>query len=72
MFAFNALTVFASLSLLAVTLSQAWKRLYYHSLSRYPGPRLAALTSWYRAYYDIVKDGGWSEHLEHLHNRYGE
>ncbi|PPQ79817.1 hypothetical protein CVT25_002971 [Psilocybe cyanescens] len=71
MFAFNALTVFASLSLLAVTLSQAWKRLYYHSLSRYPGPRLAALTSWYRAYYDIVKDGGWSEHLEHLHNRYG-
>jgi len=54
-----------------VLVSQAFKRLYRHPLSKYPGPALAALTLWYKAYYDIVKDGGWSEHLEALHKQYG-
>ncbi|KAL1748379.1 cytochrome P450 [Schizophyllum fasciatum] len=42
-----------------------------HPLSSYPGPRLAALTRWYRAYFDLLKDGGWLEHLEDLHRQYG-
>ncbi|CAA7265160.1 unnamed protein product [Cyclocybe aegerita] len=52
---------------------RALNRLRRHnSLSRYPGPPLAALTTWYKAYYDIVKDGGWAEHLEALHQQYGK
>lgn len=47
------------------------KRLFRHPLSKYPGPGLAALTLWYKAYYDIIKDGGWVEHLEVLHEQYG-
>ncbi|TFK39689.1 cytochrome P450 [Crucibulum laeve] len=47
------------------------KRLFYHPLSKFPGPPLAALTLWYKAYYDIIMDGGWSEHLEYLHGIYG-
>ncbi|KIM39662.1 hypothetical protein M413DRAFT_19768 [Hebeloma cylindrosporum] len=61
----------AATCLLAVITAQAFKRLYNHPLSKYPGPPLAALTLWYKAYYDIVKDGGWSEHIEQLHERYG-
>ncbi|TRM59007.1 cytochrome P450 [Schizophyllum amplum] len=51
-----------------------WHCLYtslWHPLASYPGPRLAALTRWYRAYYDIVQDGGWLEHLTELHRQYG-
>jgi len=65
------LVTVAATCLLVVITAQAFKRLYNHPLSKYPGPPLAALTLWYRAYFDIVKDGGWSEHLGQLHNQYG-
>ncbi|KAH9479251.1 Cytochrome P450 monooxygenase [Psilocybe cubensis] len=68
----NILSDVAFVALVALTAYYAIKRLHYHPLSKYPGPVLAALTSWYRAYYDIVKDGGWSEHLEYLHSKYGK
>ena len=58
-------------SLLALTV-QSVRRLFFHPLSKYPGPRLAAMTLWYKAYFDIVMDGGWAEHLEYLHEVYGE
>jgi hypothetical protein len=58
--------------LLLITFAQAIKRLYFHPLARYPGPLLAASTKWYKAYYDILMDGGWAEHLEHLHGVYGK
>ncbi|KAF9530327.1 cytochrome P450 [Crepidotus variabilis] len=61
----------AFVSFVAVTAMRAVKRLYRHNLSKYPGPPLAALTSWYRIYYDIVRDGSWSKHLESLHETYG-
>jgi len=40
-------------------------------LNRFPGPYLARWTSYYQAYFEIVKDGGWLEHLEELHRKYG-
>ncbi|KXN81884.1 Trichodiene oxygenase [Leucoagaricus sp. SymC.cos] len=46
-------------------------RIWLHPLSRYPGPRLAAVTKWYKAYYDLVIGGGLLEHIEHLHELYG-
>lgn len=50
---------------------QSVRRLFFHPLSKYPGPPLAAMTLWYKAYFDIVMDGGWAEHLEYLHEVYG-
>ncbi|KAF8888091.1 cytochrome P450 [Infundibulicybe gibba] len=47
------------------------KRMYFHPLAKYPGPALAAVSGWYRAYYDIIMDGGWTQHLERLHEAYG-
>ncbi|KAF9024877.1 hypothetical protein BDP27DRAFT_1197837, partial [Rhodocollybia butyracea] len=46
-------------------------RLFFHPLSRYPGPTLAALTNWYEAYYNIVKGGGLVAKYEELHKLHG-
>ena len=47
-------------------------QIWFHPLSGYPGPKLAAITIWYRGYYDLVVGGGMLEHLEVLHKQYGE
>jgi len=47
-------------------------RLLFHPLRKFPGDKLAALTGWYREYYDLVKDGDWVEQLGRLHRKYGE
>lgn len=64
--------VTASCSILAYIVLKSGRQLFLHPLKRFPGPRLAALTLWYKAFYDILMDGGWSEHLDILHARYGE
>ena len=46
-------------------------RLYFHPLSRFPGPKLAALTPWYEFYYDVILDGNFHWQLQKLHTRYG-
>ena len=52
-------------------LARIFYRAFIHPLASVPGPRVAAFTSLYRAYYDIIRDGEWSEHLHDLHARYG-
>lgn len=46
-------------------------RLYLHPLSRFPGPRLAAATYLYGAYYDVVKEAQFVFKLNALHDKYG-
>lgn len=46
-------------------------RLFFHPLSRFPGPRAAALTRWYEFYYDVVKPGQFIWKIESLHEKYG-
>jgi hypothetical protein len=46
-------------------------RLYFHPLSRFPGPKLAAITSWYEFYYDVILDGNFYFHKKKLHQKYG-
>ncbi|RDX54810.1 cytochrome P450 [Lentinus brumalis] len=47
------------------------RRLVFHPLARFPGPKLAAASWWYMTYYEVFKDGAFVEHLLHLHARYG-
>ncbi|PBK83747.1 cytochrome P450 [Armillaria gallica] len=46
-------------------------RLLFHPLRGFPGPRLAALTSWYQTYFECFCDGAFVDHLEKLHKIYG-
>lgn len=52
--------------------SVALYRLYFHPISRFPGPRIAAVTGWYQAYYDIWKGGKMTQNIAVLHKKYGE
>ncbi|KAL6246705.1 hypothetical protein RBB50_006012 [Rhinocladiella similis] len=44
---------------------------YFHPLAAFPGPRLAAATSLYKAYIDVVAKTGFVQALEKLHAQYG-
>lgn len=46
-------------------------RLFLHPLSSFPGPKLAAITSFYQLYYDVYKQGEFLNHLRELHDIYG-
>lgn len=47
-------------------------RLIFHPLSRFPGPKLAAITRWFEGYYDVVQDGQYTLKIGRLHKIYGK
>jgi cytochrome P450 len=46
-------------------------RLFFHPLACFPGPRLAAISRWYEAYYDVVCGGQYTAQIAQLHRTYG-
>ncbi|KAL2045973.1 hypothetical protein ABVK25_011886 [Lepraria finkii] len=52
-------------------LSLAVYRLTLHPLAKFPGPKIAAITRWYEAYYDVVKGGQYVFKIGELHKEYG-
>lgn len=47
-------------------------RLYLSPLAKFPGPKLAAATLWYEAYYDVIKNGQYTFKIKELHKKYGK
>lgn len=47
-------------------------RLYFHPLSKIPGPKLAAITSGYEFYFNVIKGGMFIWEMERLHEIYGQ
>lgn len=47
-------------------------RLFLHPLARFPGPRLAAISRWYEAYYDVLLGGQYTSKIAELHRIYGK
>jgi len=45
--------------------------LYLSPLSKFPGPKLAALTLWYEFYYDVIRNGKYLWEIEKMHEKYG-
>ena len=50
---------------------RAISRLYFHPLSAFPGPPLAAVTTLYKAWIDVVAQSSFVHNLERLHAIYG-
>lgn len=70
---FNSLLSWQSIATTAVLyfLTLAFYRLYLHPLAKFPGPRLAAITRYYEAYYDVVKNGQYTFRIAEIHQKYG-
>ncbi|KAL0069013.1 hypothetical protein AAF712_004006 [Marasmius tenuissimus] len=66
----HTIAAVAFIGLAAVTIQTIY-RIFFHPLRKFPGPWTAAATYYYRGYYDVVKGGGWVEHIIELHKRYG-
>lgn len=46
-------------------------RLFFSPIAKFPGSKLAAVTSWYELYYDVVKKGKYLYEIEKMHDKYG-
>jgi len=47
-------------------------RLLFHPLARFPGPKLAAVTTLYEGFYDIVYQGKYIWQIEKMHKKHGK
>ena len=53
-------------------LSLAVYRLAFHPLSRFAGPKLAAITRYYEGYFDLYQNGQYTFKIAELHKKYGK
>jgi hypothetical protein len=58
-------------SVFAYNLLMGVYRLHIHPLSRFPGPRLAAVTRLYEMYFAAWEDGSFEHEIRRLHREYG-
>ncbi len=47
------------------------QRLFFSPIAKFPGPKLAAITSWYELYYDVIHKGKYLFEIEKMHDKYG-
>lgn len=65
------LLLLSSALALSYLISLALYRLFFHPLAKFPGPRLAAITRYYEAYYDLWKGGMYIFKIKEMHDKYG-
>jgi hypothetical protein len=53
------------------TCSIAIYHLKFSPLAKFPGPRIAAITRFYEAYFQLIKGGTFTWHIDDLHKKYG-
>lgn len=68
--AFRAGVAVAGISV-AYVLGLVFYRLYLSPISKFPGPKIAAITWWYELYYDVIRKGSYVFEIEKLHDKYG-
>ncbi|KAK2747755.1 hypothetical protein FQN57_001785 [Myotisia sp. PD_48] len=68
---FSALLPFAITAIFFYLGGLCVYRLFFHPLAKFPGPKLAAVTRYYEAYYDIIQNGQYTFKIKELHEKYG-
>jgi hypothetical protein len=68
----HSLAVYIPFFFLAWIVLLVFRRFFLHPLSKFPGPPLAALSPLYKSYYEVIKGGEWLNHVDKLHQVYGE
>lgn len=66
-----AVLVVASFAGMLITLRRIQYNLYSHPLASFPGPRIAAATSWWKAWVEAIQNRSFVTVLEQLHMKYG-
>jgi hypothetical protein len=47
-------------------------RLWFSPIAHFPGPKIAAITTWYETYYDLWHKGKFVFQIEEMHKKYGK
>ncbi|KAH6662383.1 cytochrome P450 [Halenospora varia] len=68
---FSSLITTVLLAVLLYNFAITVYRLYLSPISKFPGPKFAAATFAYEAYYNILKGGKYTFKIKELHERYG-
>lgn len=63
--------VVLSLLVIGYYILRSLYRLYFHPLSKIPGPPVAAITGLHEFYHDVVRGGKFFWKIEEMHKRYG-
>lgn len=58
-------------SFLGYVAALSFYRILLSPLSKFPGPKLAALSDWYEIYYDVWNHGRFTFKIQELHQKYG-
>jgi len=58
--------------LLVIQSIRVLHRIYFHPLSRYPGPLGAKATDWWKTYIEVIKQESMVDVLFRLHEQYGQ
>ncbi|EPE32163.1 Cytochrome P450 [Glarea lozoyensis ATCC 20868] len=51
--------------------SLVFYRVFLHPLANFPGPKLAAVTRYYEAYFDVIQNGQYTFKIAEMHKKYG-
>ena len=46
-------------------------RLFFHPLAKFPGPKLAAISTWYEYYWDGIHRGQYIFRIKEMYEKYG-
>lgn len=68
----TSIILVSALAVVAYSILLAVYRLYFHPLRHIPGPKLAAVTSWYEFYYDVIGQGTFCWEIKRMHDAYGK